>query len=68
VGEHQSESDIANTFDVRNARFELVVDHDAPARIDFDANVDEVEGFDTVYGLRPTVTRITSAASLWTSG
>jgi hypothetical protein len=31
VGEHRSESDIANTFDVRNADVELVVDHDAPA-------------------------------------
>jgi hypothetical protein len=46
VGEHRSKSDIADTFDVRNAGVELVVDHDAPSRIDFDANVFEVEAFD----------------------
>jgi hypothetical protein len=46
VGKHRSESDIANTLDVRNAGIELVVDHDAPARIDFDTDVFEVEAFD----------------------
>ena len=39
VGEHRSESDIANTSDVRDAGIELVVDHDAPARIDIDADI-----------------------------
>jgi len=33
-----SESDIANALDVGHAHVELVADHDAPARIDFDTN------------------------------
>ena len=46
VCKHRPESDIADTSDVRNTGVELVVDHDAPARIDFDADVFEVEVFD----------------------
>ena len=64
VSEHRSESDIADTFDVRNADVELVVDHDVPSRINFDANIFEIEAFD----IWPAATRITSASSLWTSG
>ncbi len=46
VGEHRSERNITDAFNVRNAGVELVVDHDAPARIDFDADVFEVEALD----------------------
>jgi hypothetical protein len=46
VGEHRSESDIADTSDIRDTGVELVVDHDAPSRIDFDANVFKAEAFD----------------------
>jgi hypothetical protein len=46
VGEHRSEGDITDTSDVRNAGVELVVDHNASARINFDADIFEVEVFD----------------------
>ena len=44
VGEHRSENDMTDKFDVRNAG--LVTDHDAPAQIDLDADVFEVEASD----------------------
>jgi hypothetical protein len=50
VGEHWAESNIADTSDVRNGSVEYLVDHDAPARIDFRADVFEVEAF----GIWPT--------------
>ena len=40
------EFNLADAFDVRHARVELVVDHDAPARINFDTNFFEAEAFD----------------------
>jgi hypothetical protein len=43
VREHRPESDVADALDARHARVELVVDHDAPARINFDTNVFEAE-------------------------
>ena len=43
--EHRSQSDVADALDV-DTGVELVVDHDAPAQINFDANVFEVEAFD----------------------
>jgi hypothetical protein len=46
VDKHRAESNIADTSDVRNASVEYLVDHDAPARIDFDADVFEVVAFD----------------------
>jgi len=46
VREHRSESDVADTLDVWHAGVELVLDHDAPPRIDLDTNVIEVEAFD----------------------
>ena len=42
----QSKSDIAVIFHVENAGVELVVDYDAPAQLDFDVDVFEVEAFD----------------------
>jgi len=45
VREHRSQSDVADALDV-DTGVELVVDHDAPAQINFDANVFEVEAFD----------------------
>jgi hypothetical protein len=46
VGEHRSESNIADTFDVRSAGIELIVNDDTPTRIDLDADIFEVEAFD----------------------
>ena len=46
VGVHRSASDIADTFDIRDASIELVIDHDTLARIDFNADVFEIEAFD----------------------
>jgi len=46
VCEHRPESDVSNTLDVRHARVELVVDYDAPARIDFDTDIFEAEALD----------------------
>ena len=46
VREHRSESDVADELDVWHAGVELAVDHDAPARIDLDTNVFEVEALD----------------------
>ncbi len=46
VRKHRSEGHVANTFDVRHARVKLVIDHDAPARVDFDADLFEVEALD----------------------
>ena len=46
VREHGPEGHVADALDVRHARVKLVVDHDAPARVDFDADVFEAETFD----------------------
>ena len=46
VREHRPESDVADALDVRHARVELVVDHDAPARINFDTNFFQAEAID----------------------
>ena len=45
ASEHRTKRDITYTLDFRHARVELVVDHDAPARIDFDADLFEIEAF-----------------------
>jgi hypothetical protein len=39
VREHRPESDVADALDIGHARVELVVNYDAPARINFDANL-----------------------------
>ena len=46
VRKHWPEGDIADALNVRYARVELVVDHDAPARINFGANFFEAEAID----------------------
>ena len=46
VREHGPEGHVADALDVRHARVELVVDHDAPARVDFDADIFEAEALD----------------------
>jgi len=46
VHEHWSEGDVADALDVRHTRVELVVDHDAPARVDFDADIFDAEALD----------------------
>ena len=61
VREHVPEGHVANALDVRYARVELVVDHDAPARVDFDADVFDAETFDV--GRRRQVQRLLQAAS-----
>ena len=44
--EHWPEGDVADALDVRYACVELVIDHDTPARINFDANFFEAEAID----------------------
>jgi hypothetical protein len=46
VREHGSEGHVADAFDVRHAGVELVVDHDASAWVDFDADFIEAEALD----------------------
>jgi hypothetical protein len=43
VREHGPEGHVADAFDVRHAGVELIVDHDAPAWVDFDADFFEAE-------------------------
>jgi hypothetical protein len=50
VREHGPEGNVADALDVRHTRVKLVVDHDAPARIDFDTSVFEAKAF----GVWPT--------------
>jgi hypothetical protein len=38
--------DVTDVLDIWHARVELVVDHDAPARIDFDTDIFEIKAFD----------------------
>jgi hypothetical protein len=46
VRKHRSEGDVTDALDVRHACVELVVDHDAPARVDFDTDVFKSEAVD----------------------
>ena len=46
VDKHCSKNDIANAFDVQDSSIELVIDHDAPTQIDFNADVFKVEAFE----------------------
>ena len=42
VREHGPERHVADALDVRYARVEVVIDHDAPVRVDFDAKTFDV--------------------------
>jgi len=46
VREHRPERDIAYALDIRHGRVELVVDHDAPTRVDFDTDIFKTEALD----------------------
>ena len=46
VDKRCTENDIVNAFDVQDSSNKLVVDHDAPAQIDFNTDVFKVEAFE----------------------